>query len=150
MLCLIKLLTRIFVKNSDDVKNPDVRSAYGNMSGIVGIFLNLCLFAAKLTTGVFSSSISVISDPVEKILSASAITISSTGIHSTYNSRLHHFHALLLPESIFNYTKNNLRFLPESALETICSTSKSIHAILGKLANITFQNNPLHTMLVFI
>lgn len=79
MLCLIKLLTRIFVKNSDDVKNPDVRSAYGNMSGIVGIFLNLCLFAAKLTTGVFSSSISVIADAFNNLSDAGSSVVTFLG-----------------------------------------------------------------------
>lgn len=75
----MNLLTRIFVKNSDDTKNPDVRSAYGNMSGIVGIFLNLCLFAAKLTAGVFSSSISVVADAFNNLSDAGSSVVTFLG-----------------------------------------------------------------------
>lgn len=76
---MVNLLTRIFVKNSDDTKNPDVRSAYGNMSGIVGIFLNLCLFAAKLTAGVFSSSISVVADAFNNLSDAGSSVVTFLG-----------------------------------------------------------------------
>lgn len=79
MLYLVNLLTKIFVKNSDDVKNPDVRASYGNMSGLVGIFLNLCLFAAKLTTGVLSSSISVIADAFNNLSDAGSSVVTFLG-----------------------------------------------------------------------
>ena len=76
---LIKLLTRLFVKNSDDIKNPEVRSAYGNMSGIVGIFLNLCLFAAKLTAGIVSASISVVADAFNNLSDAGSSVVTFLG-----------------------------------------------------------------------
>lgn len=76
---MIKLLTRLFVKNSDDIKNPEVRSAYGNMSGIVGIFLNLCLFAAKLTAGIVSASISVIADAFNNLSDAGSSVVTFLG-----------------------------------------------------------------------
>ena len=79
MFVLIKLLTRLFVKNSDDIKNPEVRSAYGNMSGIVGIFLNLCLFAAKLTAGIVSASISVIADAFNNLSDAGSSVVTFLG-----------------------------------------------------------------------
>ena len=34
-------LARLFIKNYQDVKNPTVRAAYGELGGIVGIILNL-------------------------------------------------------------------------------------------------------------
>ena len=79
MFKLIKLLTRFFVKNSDDIKNPDVRAAYGNMSGIVGIFLNLCLFAAKLTAGIVSASISVVADAFNNLSDAGSSVVTFLG-----------------------------------------------------------------------
>lgn len=79
MFVLIKLLTRLFVKNSEDIKNPEVRSAYGNMSGIVGIFLNLCLFAAKLTAGIVSASISVIADAFNNLSDAGSSVVTFLG-----------------------------------------------------------------------
>lgn len=76
---MIKLLTRLFVKNSEDIKNPEVRSAYGNMSGIVGIFLNLCLFAAKLTAGIVSASISVVADAFNNLSDAGSSVVTFLG-----------------------------------------------------------------------
>lgn len=79
MFVLIKLLTRLFVKNSDNVKNPEVRAAYGNMSGIVGIFLNLCLFGAKLTAGIVSASISVVADAFNNLSDAGSSVVTFLG-----------------------------------------------------------------------
>ncbi len=79
MLLLTKLLTRLFVKNSDNVNDPDVRTAYGNMSGIVGIFLNLCLFLAKLTAGVMSASISVTADAFNNLSDAGSSVVTFLG-----------------------------------------------------------------------
>ncbi len=76
---MIKLLTMLFVKNSDDVKNPEVRTAYGNMSGIVGIFLNLCLFVAKLVAGILSSSISVTADAFNNLSDAGSSVVTFLG-----------------------------------------------------------------------
>ena len=76
---MIKLLTRLFVKNGDDVKSPEVRTAYGNMSGIVGIALNLLLFTAKLTAGILSASISVIADAFNNLSDAGSSVVTFLG-----------------------------------------------------------------------
>ena len=76
---MIKLLTRLFVKNSDDVKNPDVRASYGNMSGTIGIILNLFLFTAKLITGILSASISVIADAFNNLSDAGSSVVTFLG-----------------------------------------------------------------------
>lgn len=79
MLNLIKLLTKLFVKNSENIKDPNVRAAYGNMSGAVGIFLNLCLFAAKLTAGIVSMSISVTADAFNNLSDAGSSVVTFLG-----------------------------------------------------------------------
>lgn len=79
MLILIKLLTKLFVKNSDDIKNPDVRASYGNMSGTIGIILNLFLFTAKLITGILSASISVIADAFNNLSDAGSSVVTFLG-----------------------------------------------------------------------
>lgn len=76
---LVKLLTKLFVKNCDDINNSDVRTAYGNMSGIVGIILNLLLFAFKLLAGVLSSSISVIADAFNNLSDAGSSVVTFLG-----------------------------------------------------------------------
>lgn len=76
---MINILTKLFVKNSDNVKDPDVRVSYGNMSGIIGIFLNLCLFMAKLIAGVISSSISVVADAFNNLSDAGSSVVTFLG-----------------------------------------------------------------------
>ena len=70
------LLTRLFIKNYKDVKNPAVRAAYGTLSGIVGIIVNILLFAAKFTVGTLSGSIAITADAVNNLSDAGASAIS--------------------------------------------------------------------------
>ena len=71
-----KLLTRLFVKNSDDIKNPIVRRAYGTMTSVTGILVNLLLFAIKLVAGSLSGSISIRADAVNNLSDAGSSVIS--------------------------------------------------------------------------
>ena len=64
---MIKWLTKKFVKNPEDVHSPEVRQGYGTMSGAVGIFLNLCLFAGKLVSGLLSGSIAITADALNNL-----------------------------------------------------------------------------------
>lgn len=73
---MIKLLTRLFVKNSKDTKNPAVRRAYGNMVSVTGILLNLLLAAGKMVAGTLSGSISIRADAVNNLSDAGASVIS--------------------------------------------------------------------------
>ena len=79
MFLLTKLLIRMFVKDSENVKNPEVRTAYGNMSGITGIVLNLILFLAKLLAGIFSSSVSIIADAFNNLSDAGSSVVTFLG-----------------------------------------------------------------------
>ena len=64
------LFIRLFIKNSDDVKNPSVREKYGTLSGIVGIVLNLLLCLGKLIIGSLSGSISITADAFNNLSDA--------------------------------------------------------------------------------
>lgn len=76
---LTNLLIKLFVKDSGDLNNPDVRSRCGNMSGTVGIFLNICLFTAKLAAGIFSASVSVIADAFNNLSDAGSSVVTFLG-----------------------------------------------------------------------
>ena len=52
MLLISNFLVKKFIKNSEDIKSEKVRSTYGVLGGVVGIIINLILFAIKLTVGV--------------------------------------------------------------------------------------------------
>ena len=87
------LLTRLFVKNSRDVKNPAVRHAYGTLSGLVGILLNLILSAIKLLAGLLSGSIAITADALNNLSDAGSqvITLISFKIASKPADRDHPF-----------------------------------------------------------
>ena len=57
---MIDFLVRRLIKNCDNINDPAVRAHYGTVAGGIGIFLNLCLFAAKFTAGLLTASIAII------------------------------------------------------------------------------------------
>ncbi len=70
------LLTKLFVKNCENVKDPAVRAAYGALSGGVGIVLNVMLTAIKLLAGVLSGSISIMADALNNLSDAASQVVS--------------------------------------------------------------------------
>ena len=45
---MMELLSRWFIRDRDNVTDPRVRRAYGQLCGFVGIGLNILLFAGRL------------------------------------------------------------------------------------------------------
>lgn len=70
------LLTRLFIRDRDNVTSPAVRSAYGTMVSIVAICLNLLLFAGKYAAGVLTGSIAITADAVNNLSDAGTSLIS--------------------------------------------------------------------------
>jgi len=70
-------LIKKFVKNSGDINNKKVRDAYGYLGGVVGIIVNLLLFATKLVVGIILNSIAVTADAFNNLsdVASSVITI---------------------------------------------------------------------------
>ena len=87
------LLTRLFIKNSKDLKDPKVRRAYGTLSGTVGIVLNLLLSAIKLLAGTLSGSIAITADALNNLSDAGSqvITLLSFKIAAKPADRDHPF-----------------------------------------------------------
>lgn len=59
-----------FVRNSEAVSNPDVRTAYGTLGATVGILVNALLAAAKFLMGILSGSLAVTADAVNNLSDA--------------------------------------------------------------------------------
>ena len=76
---MTKLLLKLFVKHADQVEDPSVRSAYGKLSGLVGIICNVLLFVGKLLAGLFSGSVSVMADAVNNLSDASSSVVTLLG-----------------------------------------------------------------------
>lgn len=74
---LSKFLITKFIKNSSDINNKKVRDAYGYLGGLVGIIVNLILFATKLIIGIILNSIAVTADAFNNLsdVASSVITI---------------------------------------------------------------------------
>lgn len=77
---MTELLVRRFVDNYEQVENARVRTRYGLMAGVVGICCNLVLFAAKLLTGMFINSISVMADAFNNLSDAASSIIGFVGV----------------------------------------------------------------------
>ena len=73
-------LVRKFVKNYEQTEDVQVRTSYGVLSSIVGIFCNVLLFAAKFLIGVLMHSISVMADGFNNLSDAASSIISFIGV----------------------------------------------------------------------
>lgn len=76
---MIRLFTKLFIKNPEDTSSPAVRQAYGVLSGAVGIFLNLALFAGKFAAGLISGSIAITADAFNNLSDAGSSVITLIG-----------------------------------------------------------------------
>lgn len=76
---MIKLLSKIFIKNHTDYGNPAVRNQYGVLTGIMGIVLNLLLFAGKFIAGILTASIAVTADAFNNLSDAGTSIITMVG-----------------------------------------------------------------------
>ncbi len=76
---MITLLSKIFIKNREDTSSPEVRQRYGILSGAVGIFFNLLLFAGKFLAGSVSRSIAITADAFNNLSDAASSVITLIG-----------------------------------------------------------------------
>ena len=76
---MLRLLSKIFIHNRNQIGDPDVRRAWGALCGAVGILLNLALFAAKALAGVFTGSIAVTADAFNNLSDALTSLITLVG-----------------------------------------------------------------------
>jgi cation diffusion facilitator family transporter len=76
---MTKWLVQTFIKNYNETEKPAVRTAYGQLSGAVGILCNVLLFAIKLIVGTVSGSVAVTADAVNNLSDASSNIISFLG-----------------------------------------------------------------------
>ena len=76
---MIKLLAKIFIKDSQNTADSKVRVAYGYLCGAVGIALNILLFAGKIIAGTISDSVAVTADAFNNLSDAGSSIISLIG-----------------------------------------------------------------------
>lgn len=76
---MIKLFIKLFIKEADEQKKPETRRAYGILCSIVGIGLNILLFAGKYLAGVMSGSIAIMADAFNNLSDAGSSVITLIG-----------------------------------------------------------------------
>lgn len=76
---MIHLLSGIFIKNRDQVDDQNVRRAYGMLCGVLGIVLNVLLFAGKYLAGILSGSIAITADAFNNLSDAGSSVITLVG-----------------------------------------------------------------------
>ena len=76
---MTKWILRLWVKDVDRMQDQDVRERCGVVSGMVGIVLNLCLFAAKLLAGLLTGSIAIMADAFNNLSDAGSSIITLVG-----------------------------------------------------------------------
>lgn len=76
---MIRLLSKIFIKNRDKYDDIEVRRKYGIICGGFGIFLNILLFTGKFVIGSTVNSIAIIADAFNNLSDAGSSAITMAG-----------------------------------------------------------------------
>ena len=76
---MIQLLARWFIKNRENMEDGAVRRAYGQLCGLVGIGLNILLFAGKFFAGTLSGSIAITADAFNNLSDAGSSVVTLLG-----------------------------------------------------------------------
>lgn len=69
----------MWIKEWENTKNLQVRTAYGKLAGVVGIICNILLFAGKFFVGIVSGSVAISGDALNNLSDASSNVISLIG-----------------------------------------------------------------------
>ena len=76
---MIKLLTKLFIKDSENVTDETVRRCYGTLCSVYGIFLNILLFAGKYFAGAVTGSVAIVADAFNNLSDAGSSIITLLG-----------------------------------------------------------------------
>ena len=90
---LIRFLTKVFIKDSDNVTSPSVRASYGVFGGILGVVCNIVLFCIKFFIGSAIHSIAIISDAFNNLsdIGSSAVTMIGAKLSNQRPDKEHPF-----------------------------------------------------------
>ena len=129
---MITLLSRLFIPDHEKTDLPEVRRRYGGLSGTVGIFLNLLLFAGKLSAGILVHSVSITADAFNNLSDAASSVITLIGFklagkkadrdHPFGHGRVEYIAGLLISISIIMVGAD----LAKSSLDRIVSPVQTV------------------------
>lgn len=77
---MTEFLVNKFIKDSANIESTEVRTHYGMLASVVGIFCNVLLFSVKLAIGLILSSLAVTADAFNNLSDAASSIISFVGV----------------------------------------------------------------------
>ena len=103
---MTEFLVNKFIKDSANIESTEVRTRYGMLASVVGIFCNVLLFSVKLAIGLILSSLAVTADAFNNLSDAASSIISFVGVkmagkpadaeHPFGHGRIEYFAALIV------------------------------------------------------
>lgn len=72
----MKILLKWFVKDYQNMQDPQVKSGYGKVASLLGVFLNVALFTMKFIVGTLFKSVSITADAFNNLSDAGSSVIS--------------------------------------------------------------------------
>lgn len=72
-------LYRKFIRNHENLNDPEVRESYGKLAGMVGVISNVFLSVIKIFAGILTSSIAIIGDGINNLSDAASSVITLVG-----------------------------------------------------------------------
>ena len=76
---MTQLLIKWFIKTPEEVQNPNVRHAYGNLGSIVGIIANVILSLSKMGIGLLFKSMAIFADGINNLSDAGSSVVTLIG-----------------------------------------------------------------------
>lgn len=76
---MLSILSRLFIPDHRNYSSPAVREGYGVLCGILGVLLNVLLFAGKLAAGLLTGSIAVMADAFNNLADAGSSVMTMMG-----------------------------------------------------------------------
>lgn len=77
---MTEFLVNKFIKDSANIESTEVRTRYGMLASVVGIFCNVLLFSVKLAIGLILSYLAVTADAFNNLSDAASSIISFVGV----------------------------------------------------------------------
>ena len=119
---MTEFLVNKFIKDSANIESTEVRTRYGMLASVVGIFCNVLLFSVKLAIGLILSSLAVTADAFNNLSDAASSIISFVGVkmagkpadaeHPFGHGRIEYIAALIVSflviEVGFNFFKSSI------------------------------------------
>lgn len=154
---MVSLLSKLFIKDRTEYSNPAVRRAYGTLCSIVGIFLNILMFAGKYIAGVISNSVAITADAFNNLSDAGSSIITFVGFrmsgkgadpdHPFGHGRVEYLSGLAVSAAIilmgFELLKSSIEKIiaPEPIEASLLSGGIMVVAILIKVYMAIYNNS---------